>query len=589
MIKSFRAAPILTMLLLIGMALVSKAFGSNGNLPGSPSPAARDQGFVQASGRQLLQNGNPITLRSVSFSNFYKFKIGEDGFDLNSSNHHGEVDFQRVREMGFNSIRFAFNGNWHQTDPEAFWQWLDRNVGWAEKHNILLVLDLHVPIGGFWLAPNSPDVDFSLWTDAEIRKRNVELWRSIADRYKGRTAIAAYEILNEAVTEDTSGDQWKLLADDLVKAIREVDKNHLLIVGTLYGTNRRYTAKKDSFQFLVNDDNVMYDFHFYQPIEYTHQYASWVDRPLGDGGKYPDYSTPIPTGQQALLSTSRISGAKIEPGDTDWKEYSSEWVELKGTDAVAGLPIMTFRGEAGGAVFFDDVKVFEFDVHERKIRQVVNDPLDQDGVWQWWKWEAAEYEDITTDFQRVETSGSNDQYSLVIDRTSPSKKYWGWSSDRNWFKAKPGNLYKIVGNMRGTGVEFAATDPSAFIGFELDFYSNPTESGEKGFVFKDKEYLEFEFLKMFNFGIENDVPMSVMEFGTIYHTFSTSEKGGEKWVEDILDIFKRYDTSFSLWNYHGAAMGIYLSDYGSFPLNPNRKLIESLESKLSGWGESARQ
>ena len=34
------------------------------------------------------------------------------------------ADFARVRELGFNSIRFAFNGNWHRDDPRAFWRWL---------------------------------------------------------------------------------------------------------------------------------------------------------------------------------------------------------------------------------------------------------------------------------------------------------------------------------------------------------------------------------------------------------------------------------------------------------------------------------
>ena len=85
---------------------------------------------------------------------------------------------------------------------------------------------------------------------------------------------------------------------------------------------------------------------------------------------------------------------------------------------------------------------------------------------------------------------------------------------------------------------------------------------------------------MYQFGAENNVPMSVLEFGVIRDTFEIDGRGGADWVSDMLDIFLKYDVSFSLWNYHGSSMGIFLSSFGSEPDKPNTELIEILKEKL---------
>lgn len=126
------------------------------------------------------------------------------------------------------------------------------------------------------------------------------------------------------------------------------------------------------------------------------------------------------------------------------------------------------------------------------------------------------------------------------------------------------------------------TDDPAFIGLELDFYANPRGSDTRRFLFRNREYLEYQFLKMYQFGVHHNVPMSVMEFGTMGRTFDVEGKGGENWVADMLRIFEKYDTSFSLWNYHGSSMGIFRSEVGMEPAQPNTKLIATLKENLSG-------
>ncbi len=562
-------------------AVVALAAGLIGWIVRPPVVPPDAGAFVRAEGRILVRNGSAFRLKSVGFSNYYTFDLGEGGFSLDRSRHHAEGDFERVRALGFNSVRFAINGNWYREDPRAFWRWLDRNVGWAEAHGVLLTLDLHVPIGGDWLDASDRG-DFRIWTDPDIRAQNLELWRRIAERYRDVTAIGGYDILNEAVTADATGDQWRQLAGDIARTIREVDPNHLLVVGALYGTDRQFTAFGPGSQFLIDDPNVVYDFHFYEPVEFTHQTAGWLERPIADGGRYPDPDRLIPTGEQVLLAESSIESRRLPAGRSGWEKYESDWVTVVDPAAVAGLPTVTMRGGARGAVQFDDLAVVEYDPLARTTRAVLTAPLSDKDIWDWWSWAHDGFEPAPQTFTRSETGGANDDFSLRIEGSVGRDGYLGWSSDSQWIRVTPGNRYRISGYMTGEGVAYSETAQApGFIGLTLDIYGDPAGREGGGFLARDREFLEFRFLDLFEFGRVHGVPMSVMEFGTIRNTFEVPDKGGAAWVADMLDIFEDHDVSFSLWNYHGPSMGLFLSDDGSAPSEPNQVLIDVLKAHLT--------
>lgn len=545
-----------------------------------PDPPQRPA-FVRAEGRHIVRDGAPFRLKAVGFANDYEVDLGEEGFSLAGSRHHAEADFARVRELGFNSIRFAFNGNWHRDDPRAFWRWLDQNLAWAKAKGILLILDLHVPSGGDWLAPGSGRGDFRIWTDPLIRAQTVELWRQIAQRYHDEPAIAAFDILNEAVTEDATGAQWRRLAADIAATIRAVDPNHLLIVGALYGTGGEYRAFDTGSQFLIEDANVMYDFHFYEPLEFTHQTADWLAQPISDGGVYPDPDRIVPTGRQVLLEDIRIESGRLRPGSTGWARYESDWVEIDDPRAVAGLPVATMRSGARGTVQFDDIEVSAYDPADGTVFQVLRAPLSDEEIWDWWDWGSDGAGTDPDTFARVQTDGANDDFSLRIAGDVGPDDYLGWSSDSHWFRVTPGHLYKVSGYMKGDGVAYVeAAAESARIGLALDIYADPPGETRGGFMSRGRDLLEARFLDLYAFGQAHEVPMSVMEFGTIRTTFEVEGKGGAQWVSDMLDIFDDHGASFAYWNYHGPSMGLYLGDDGSPPAEPNEALIEVFRSRL---------
>ena len=549
--------------------------GSERNKPDAES-------FVRAQNGHLVKDGTPFRFKSVSFSNFYYLPFGEADFDPRTSRHHIEKDFIRVRELGFNSVRFAFDGNWFKANPNAFWQWLDQNVAWAAKHDVLLTLDLHVPIGSFWLDPTSDRVDFSIWTDEGIQQENIRLWRLIAERYKNSTAIGGFELLNEAVTDDATGDQWRRLASDLAAAIRQVNQNHLLIVGALYGTERRYAGLTTESLALIDDANVMYDFHFYEPLAFTHQSASWLESPIEYGGVYPDTSTPVPTGAQVLLPDISIQSQRVPEGTTGWARYDSGWVKLDDPSATAAIPIFVMQDGARGTVHFENIEVFERDATTGANRTVMEARPAGQNIENWWAWGNVTSTSGSNMFKRPHLDGVDDTYSLAIAGETGDSQYLGWSNDAYWFTVSPGNWYRVTGYMKGMDVSYtdARTGSSAFIGARLSFFADPASGDEPGFLFRNVEYLERRFSHLHQFGVENNVPMSVMEFGTMGNTITDERMGGGDWLKDMLHIFEKYETSFSLWNYRSPSMGIYRRGFGENVEKPNVALIEILKQNL---------
>lgn len=123
--------------------------------------AFQSEDFIRAHGADLVvgPDNSPILLRGVNFSNYLWLQTHGD---LVGSQHHSEIDFRRVADMGMNVVRFCLNYRLFEADDAPFtylqdgWEWLDQQIEWARTHGIFLILDLHVPQGGFQCQDDAP-------------------------------------------------------------------------------------------------------------------------------------------------------------------------------------------------------------------------------------------------------------------------------------------------------------------------------------------------------------------------------------------------------------------------------------------------
>jgi endoglucanase len=77
----------------------------------------------------------------------------------------------------------------------------------------------------------------------------------------------AFELLTEIVLLDSLS--WNQLAQQIITRIRGIESERVIIVG---GNN--YNAVNEVNNLRINPDpNILYTFHFYEPMVITHQKA----------------------------------------------------------------------------------------------------------------------------------------------------------------------------------------------------------------------------------------------------------------------------------------------------------------------------
>jgi aryl-phospho-beta-D-glucosidase BglC (GH1 family) len=245
-------------------------------------------------GGWMLQEG--YMLQTSGFADTqYKIKehmtdlIGEEGmeafYDAWLLNYCTRADVDSMAALGFNSIRLPMHYNLFtlpiEDEPVAGQDtWLNRGfemvdelLEWCETNQMYLILDLHAAPGGQGknasisdYNPNKP----SLWESEENQRKTIALWQKIAERYANEPWIGGYDLINEPNWDfEDSGNEngcncekneplWALF-EQMIKAIREVDRNHIIfLAGNCWGNN--YKGLPDFTQW---DNNIVISFHKY--------------------------------------------------------------------------------------------------------------------------------------------------------------------------------------------------------------------------------------------------------------------------------------------------------------------------------------
>lgn len=183
---------------------------------------------------------------------------------------YGKHDFENLKSMGVEIVRLpVWFEVWNDGSPEykivpECFDMIDKAVEWSKELGLYLIIDFHNDCNG-----NSK-------TNPEIEKLLLKIWPQIAGRYKDKGDHIVYEVMNEP--HFSSGNikaditKWGKIQGNVIKAIREIDKNHTIIVGGGdWNSIDSMLALPD-----YKDDNLIYNFHDYTPFLFTHQGADWT-------------------------------------------------------------------------------------------------------------------------------------------------------------------------------------------------------------------------------------------------------------------------------------------------------------------------
>jgi hypothetical protein len=240
----------------------------------TPPAASTPSDFIRASENQLVSGdaNSPVVLKGINL--FMPTDATDTPEIIWNVKSVSQEDFNNIATIGFNSIRLAMYYKMFEDDTnpgiykEDGWHWLDRVIEMAKAAGLTVLLDMHAPPGGY---QSDKAQGFSaFWgtsaTDPNTANQNrlIALWKAIAGRYKHEPAIAGYDLINEPRPHNS--EEWYSYAEQIISAIRTVDANHLIDVETPFISN--YTQR------LINDNNILYDGHFYTPWEYAVQYSA---------------------------------------------------------------------------------------------------------------------------------------------------------------------------------------------------------------------------------------------------------------------------------------------------------------------------
>lgn len=192
-----------------------------------------------------------------------------------------ENDIAQIEKLGFNCVRVPF---WYRNFMNEDGTWLTSNhnenpgfkrIDWlietCEKYGIYIILDMHGAPGGQSKNHSTGKAGRNELYEVESKMNTcVELWTTIAERYKDNKIIAVYDLLNEPQNNGGySGDysweagsqeaaaQTNKAYDILYKAIREVDNNHIFSFEGIWSTDVLPNPEECGYE------NVMYQLHIY--------------------------------------------------------------------------------------------------------------------------------------------------------------------------------------------------------------------------------------------------------------------------------------------------------------------------------------
>lgn len=253
-----------------------------------------------------------------------------------------EPDIHYLKSTGMNSIRIPFNYRLfnnekylEQNDPNRGFELLDRVISWCKKDSLYVILDMHCAPGG----QTGDNIDDGygypfLFKSAEMKALTASIWYRIADHYKNETAILGYDLLNEPIATYFDKNEFNPYLEpiykQITKAIRSVDKNHILILGGAQWDSN-FSAFGAPF-----DSKLIYQFHKYWTKttgkEVIQDYIDFRDK----------YSVPIYCGETGENTDQWIGDFKntLEENNIGWHYWP-----YKKMDNTKG--IMTFDIPAG--------------------------------------------------------------------------------------------------------------------------------------------------------------------------------------------------------------------------------------------------
>lgn len=533
-----------------------------------PDPVINNekQSFIKVQGRSLYLDNQKYTIKSLG--------LGNDAYNDECvsipMNHHTEESYKELSAMGFNTVRFYLTYRWFEDDnkPGVYksepFNWIDKNINWAEKYGMHILLDMHVPQGGY----QSTGTGLALFTDKSNQTRLANLWKAIANRYKDCATIIGYDLVNEPQVPfysdvRTSVNSWTALARECVSSIRSVDTNHVIfaerITGIRGGSNGWYDPDSVYAYPELDDDNVVYQGHYYGPFEFTHQRAYWDTRFKNLVTNYTSSMKEDVGEPQWIEEKTKRFDSESSVLPLTWKKFTytlSNW----NSSSVNKIRPAIKTGELGriGSLYIDDVVFTKRypDGREEEITRYTFDNISEVRAWYFGS------EDKTTGEKQFNYSdGNNGAGCLAVSKTESAS----WITQPELISLEEECSYTMSFYAKFSGQFYS------YASFGFDLYKQNVRISDT------KASIENEIKQWKKYPDSKNKPLFIGEFGCINYCFEEG-RGAEQYIKDVVSIFNENTCGYNYHDYHEENFGLHIAPSNELPSNNNlnKKLYQIL-------------
>lgn len=185
-----------------------------------------------------------------------------------------ESDFEKISSWGLDHVRIPVDYNVVETEdghykPEGFAR-IDWALEMCRKYNLNAVLDLHKTAGFSFDSYSENESGF--FENTQLQERFYLLWEQFASHYGKYSENVVFELLNEITCKEYIT-EWNRISNECIKRIRAIAPDTIILVGSYYNNSAEAVPALDK----PYDDKVVYNFHCYDPLKFTHQGAYWTD------------------------------------------------------------------------------------------------------------------------------------------------------------------------------------------------------------------------------------------------------------------------------------------------------------------------
>ena len=183
-------------------------------------------------------------------------------------------DLKIIKSWGLDHVRVPVDYNLVQNKDGSFIEdgfvYIQNAIDWCKAAGINMILDLHKTAGYSF---DSGEKEEGFFESEKYQNMFYSLWEEFAKRYAKYEDMLCFELLNEVTSKDYCK-IWNKIANTCIEKIRVVSPTVRILIGSYW--NNHVAAVRDMDP--PHDENIVYNFHCYEPLIFTHQGASWIPK-----------------------------------------------------------------------------------------------------------------------------------------------------------------------------------------------------------------------------------------------------------------------------------------------------------------------